>query len=55
MQKNREIIMVMHNLAIDNFDLTKNIMFFVGKNREMVDKESMAGDGLWQNCNNTDG
>ena len=21
----------------------------------MVDKESMAGDGLWQNCNNTDG
>ena len=29
--------------------------FFVGKNREMVDKESMAGDGLWQNCNNTDG
>ena len=31
------------------------LIFFVGKNREMVDKESMAGDGLWQNCNNTDG
>ena len=31
------------------------LIFFAGKNREMVDKESMAGDGLWQNCNNTDG